>query len=178
MLLHDLFPRRVKFPVCSLSLRVVSDSARSVPYKLSTYAMNLPLHYKYFKSDAYAFFWSFAVTRVYIGFCHRLSIIFPFPASETHDPQFSFMYVLLQFPHNHTGNFNSHLMRPSTNTSRWTQTALLILLFQKCQGCISDHWQDAFLITNRNIQAANSISRKALPFVLVYVCHFIPPIPK
>lgn len=40
---------------------------------------------------------------------------FSFPASEMHDPQFSFMNVLLQFLHNHTGNFNSHLMRPSTN---------------------------------------------------------------
>lgn len=38
------------------SLRVVSHIAWSVPYKLSTYATNLPLHYKYSKSDAYAFF--------------------------------------------------------------------------------------------------------------------------
>lgn len=57
------------------------------------------------------------------------------------------MYVLLQFPHNHTGNFNSHLMRPSTNRPH---AAILMPVFQKCHDRIPDHGQAVFLTADGN----------------------------
>lgn len=162
MLLHDLFPRRRKFPECWLSLRVVSHIAWPVPYELSTYAMNLPLHYKYSKSDAYASFWSFAVTRMYIGFCHRLPIIPPFPASETHDSQFGFMYFYCSF----------HIITQ--------ETLILTLWAQVCSSnpCLSEvSWLNVWFLTvciSHN-QRKNKIQLQSKPYFsqsVVYPHHF------
>lgn len=93
-------------------------------------------------------------------------MISPFPASEMHDPQFGFTYVLLQFPHNHTGNFNSHLKRAKHKHVTLDTGCSSNSPLSKCHDQISDHQQAVFLTTHGKISDSNSIGSKASPFMV------------
>lgn len=92
-------------------------------------------------------------------------MISPFPASEMHDPQFGFMYVLLQFPQNHTGNFNSHLKR-AKHKSVTLDTGCSSNSLSKCHDQISDQQQAVFLTAQGKISESNSVASKASPFMV------------